>query len=65
MGTSHGLKPSGSGDAYEFSSYHPNVVQFCLADGSVRAITVQITENPVLRSVSGMTERRPVEWDKL
>ena len=27
---------------YQFSSYHPGIVQFCLADGSVREVSLQI-----------------------
>jgi len=40
MGTGYGLsKESGW---YQFSSHHPGIVQFCLADGSTRPISVDI-----------------------
>ncbi len=46
----------GFGDGwFQWTSRHPGVGQFCLADGSVRAIAVTIDKN-VFRSASGMGE---------
>jgi prepilin-type processing-associated H-X9-DG protein len=36
---------SNKGEWYTFSSRHPGVVQFCLADGSVRPLRVNISRD--------------------
>ncbi len=46
----------GFGDGwFEWTSRHPGVCQFCLADGSVRAISETIEEN-VFQAASGMAD---------
>jgi prepilin-type N-terminal cleavage/methylation domain-containing protein len=44
MTTYWGLTPNDNGATgwYQYSSWHPNIIQFCLADGSVRAIGKEI-----------------------
>jgi hypothetical protein len=40
-----GPNPAGTengGEWYKFSSYHPSIVQFCFADGSVRSVKHQV-----------------------
>lgn len=44
--TAWGLK---NGDAFDFSSEHPNVVQFCLADGSVRKVVRNVDHANLIR----------------
>lgn len=43
------------GNWYQFGSYHPGVVQFCVADGSVHPIATQI-DRLVFRALSGMAD---------
>lgn len=46
---------------WQFSSHHPGIVQFCLADGSVRPISLQV--DPLqFRAASGMRDGEIV-WD--
>jgi prepilin-type processing-associated H-X9-DG protein len=40
---------------WQYSSYHPQVVQFCFADGSVRPISVEVGDLPFLYA-SGMRD---------
>ncbi|MHB0956794.1 MAG: DUF1559 family PulG-like putative transporter [Pirellulaceae bacterium] len=40
MTTGYGLSTSSHG--WQFSSYHPAIVQFCLGDGSVRSISLSV-----------------------
>ena len=43
----------------QFSSYHPGVVQFCLADGSASGISTQVDRWEVYIPLSGMHEGKP------
>ncbi len=45
------------GDWYQFGSYHPGVVQFAMADGSVQGLARQI-DRVVFMALSGMLEGR-------
>ncbi|MHC4176831.1 MAG: DUF1559 family PulG-like putative transporter [Planctomycetota bacterium] len=61
MGTAWGLSQANSSDL--FDSEHPDVVQFCYADGSVRRVDKLI--NPeVLISLSGISEGDVVDEQK-
>jgi prepilin-type N-terminal cleavage/methylation domain-containing protein len=44
MATYWGLDPAGNKNWYQYNSYHPGVVQFALADGSVRAVNRNIPQ---------------------
>jgi prepilin-type N-terminal cleavage/methylation domain-containing protein/prepilin-type processing-associated H-X9-DG protein len=57
-------QPPGGGDWYQFASYHSGVVNFALADGSVKAISMQIEANPTLRALSGMIDKRVINLEK-
>jgi prepilin-type N-terminal cleavage/methylation domain-containing protein len=54
-------------DGWQFSSYHPGIVQFCLADGSVREISVSIDSTRdgqqcrLLDYLGGIADGKPVE----
>ncbi|MEJ7593104.1 MAG: DUF1559 domain-containing protein [Planctomycetaceae bacterium] len=48
------------GDWYQFGSYHTGVVQFALADGSVRAISTNIDFRNVFRWLSAMSDGRVI-----
>lgn len=52
MVTAWGLNPQGT-NPYRFSSFHTGVVQFAMADGSVRAISVNIDGN-LYQNLAGM-----------
>ncbi|MFN9721393.1 MAG: DUF1559 domain-containing protein [Planctomycetota bacterium] len=52
MVTAWGLNPQGT-NPYRFSSYHTGVVQFAMADGSVRALSVNL-DNNVYQNLAGM-----------
>jgi len=58
-----GALPTGWGlggrEWYRFSSQHPQVVNFCYADGSVHAVPLDI-EPKVYRALSGMTDGSPI-----
>ncbi len=41
---------------YQFSSYHPGIVQFCLADGSVREISLQIDATLIRFNLGGIAD---------
>ena len=43
--TFDGLAPSTRGDWSQFSSRHPGIVHFCLADGSVRQLSTEIDKD--------------------
>ncbi len=43
-GHAHGLSQDSTWG--QFSSYHPGIVQFCLADGSVREVALTIDSTP-------------------
>ncbi len=58
MPTAWGLPDSGSGGWFQFDSYHPGVVQFCMGDGSVRGISRTI-EAPIFIYLSAMQDGRP------
>lgn len=64
MSTAWGLGPSNSSESgnewYKFSSRHPGIVQFALADGSVRPISHQVNYS-VYQYISGMHDRRAVD----
>ncbi len=45
LNTRWGLTPNP--EWWQFGSRHPGIVHFCLADGSVRAISVQIDNTPI------------------
>jgi prepilin-type N-terminal cleavage/methylation domain-containing protein len=45
------------GNRFQFGSYHPGVVQFCLGDGSVHPIKTQI-DRVVFMALSGIAEGR-------
>jgi prepilin-type N-terminal cleavage/methylation domain-containing protein len=62
MPTAWGLSPPGNqryGAWYQFSSYHPGIVNFALADGSVRALSFTIN-NTTYRRLSGMRDGNPI-----
>ena len=40
----------------QFSSYHPGVVQFCLADGAVRGISRQIERDDAFIPLSSIDD---------
>jgi hypothetical protein len=44
------------GEWYRFGSYHPSIVQFCFADGSVRPVKVQATDSALL-AASGIRDQ--------
>jgi hypothetical protein len=46
---------SNKGEWYMFSSRHHGIVQFCLADGSVRPFRVQVNTN-ILNSLGGIRD---------
>lgn len=48
------------GDWYQFGSYHTGIVQFALADGSVRSISKNIDFSNVFRWLSAMSDGRVV-----
>lgn len=53
----------GFGDGWwQWTSRHPGVVQFCMADGSVRAISETIDEE-VFEAASGMTDGKVMTLD--
>jgi prepilin-type N-terminal cleavage/methylation domain-containing protein len=56
LGTAWGLQGDGW---YQYSSQHPGVVQFCLADGSVQKISVQ-TEYERFRALSAVADGEAV-----
>ena len=59
MGTAWGL----DGDEwYQYSSYHPGIVQFCFADGSVLGVSVQ-TELNTVKALSGISDGTAVSMD--
>nr|WP_044180760.1 DUF1559 domain-containing protein [Pirellula staleyi] len=57
--TAWGIK---TGDAFDFSSEHPGIVQFCLADGSVRKLSRTI-EHESLIKLSGMQDGEVVSQE--
>ena len=69
MPTAWGLRPPGNqrhGAWYQFSSYHPGIVNFALADGSVRAIAETIDSSgygSVFMRFSGMRDGNPLPGD--
>jgi prepilin-type N-terminal cleavage/methylation domain-containing protein/prepilin-type processing-associated H-X9-DG protein len=69
MPTAWGLKPAGTqkyGAWYQFGSYHPGVVNFALADGSVRNISHTINDAPgerLYRKFSAMRDGSPLPGD--
>jgi hypothetical protein len=73
MPTAWGLKPDPKTDAnrtkpnwYQFGSYHPGGVLFALADGSVRTVTTDVTDQAgkrYFRMLSAMKDGNPVPSD--
>ncbi len=69
MPTAWGLQPDGGrryGAYYQFGSYHPGIVNFALADGSVRALSHTIDNTPGTRiywRLSGMRDGNPIPGD--
>ncbi len=58
MATAWGLTPAAGGKKpawYQFGSLHPGIVQFALADGSVRNISLTITDIPGQRYYRGLS----------
>jgi hypothetical protein len=53
MVTAWGL--SNKGDYHQFTSRHPGIVQFCLADGSVRQLRTTMSQF-VLEDLSGIRD---------
>ena len=56
MPTAWGLKQFASDGWTQFSSYHPGVVQFCLADGSVKGISRQIDRDDAFIPLSSIED---------
>jgi prepilin-type processing-associated H-X9-DG protein len=69
MPTAWGLPPDGGrryGAWYQFGSYHPGIVNFAMADGSVRALSHTINNAPGTRiywRLSGMRDGNPIPGD--
>lgn len=67
--TAWGLKPPGSQKRpawYQFGSLHPGIVQFGMADGAVRNVSVTITDQPgkrYFRMLSAMKDGKVVPTD--
>ncbi len=62
MPTAWGLQPDEAqryGAWYQFGSYHPGIVNFALADGSVRALSHTI-DGSIYRRLSGMRDGNPI-----
>ncbi len=57
MGTAWGIGGQGW---FTFSSYHPGIVQFAFADGTVRKVAVTIDQE-VLRAISAIADGQAVE----
>lgn len=55
-----GFWPPLGGRWYDFGSAHPGIAQFCYADGSVRAIPVQV-DIYVFILLSGIADGEPVD----
>ena len=70
MPTAWGLMPSPTTDPqrtrpnwYQFGSYHSGTVQFALVDGSVRQISVDVTDKPgerFFRMISAVRDGSPI-----
>ena len=45
---------------YQFSSNHPGIVQFCLADGSVRQVATQI-DYDMLQNLGAIADGQTVQ----
>ena len=60
MTTGYGLSNDSHG--WQFSSYHPGVVQFCLADGSVRGVSLTI-DKKAFWYMGGLSDGIPVSVD--
>lgn len=59
-GCGQGATTWGFGDGWaQWTSPHPGVCHFCMADGAVRAISTSIEED-VFRAASGIAEGKPV-----
>jgi len=56
MPTAWGLADRETDGWTQFSSYHPGVVQFCLADGSVKGISRQIDRNDAFIPLSSIED---------
>jgi hypothetical protein len=52
--------PSGFDNDYGFGSWHSDVCQFLLGDGSVRAIFNTTASNPILESLGCVNDGREV-----
>ncbi len=75
MPTVDGLAPQNGGNppTYQnrpywgqFGSYHPAIVQFALADGAVRSISIDVTDEPgkrYFRMISAMHDGNPLPGD--
>jgi prepilin-type N-terminal cleavage/methylation domain-containing protein len=70
--TAYGLAPEAMNGRrpgwWQFGSMHPGIVQFAMADGSVRGISVTITDEPnkrYYRYLSGMSDRQVVPSEAL
>ena len=66
MPTAWGLRPPGSQKYpawYQLGSYHPGTVIFGLADGAVRSISIDVTDEPgrrYFRMISAMRDGNPI-----
>lgn len=59
MGTGYGLDEESGWP--QFSSHHPGVVQFCLADGSVRQISIDIDDDTFKFYLGAIADGRTVQ----
>ncbi|MDX1947591.1 MAG: DUF1559 domain-containing protein [Pirellulaceae bacterium] len=63
--TAYGINASPNKPSWSmYSSEHPNIVLFCLADGSVRRVARQIDTNSYLY-ISGMHDARTANYDNV
>ena len=44
-----------------FNSYHPHIVQFCMADGAVVALSTQIDWGNIFVPLGGIDDGTPAE----
>ncbi len=69
MPTAWGLRPPGNQARniwYQFGSFHPGTVLFALADGAVRQISVDVTDEAgkrYFRGISAMRDGNPIPSD--
>ena len=60
FGVNGAAAPSGIGSVQGFRSYHPNIAQFLMGDGSVRSISENVDAR-LLVGLSSLVGREPVE----